>query len=310
MTRLRKLMLEELERRNYSQATARCYLREVAEFAHYFHCPPDQLGPEHIRKYQAHLFRQKKLAPSSVTQHLAALRFFFVKALKKPWSAAETPYPKMGLRLPTVLSPEEVARLINSAPNSFYRTILMTLYGTGARCAEVARLKVLDIDSSRMVVHIQGGKGRKDRLWAAAHNAHSGPYSSAASTHPEPKTAFTFPRCANHTMAPQADFHQLGWAKGPWKLVWKTWSLKGGSARIPLFSTGGLAEQLGTREYCADRFFRRKLNRWLSEIKTLWPECPAAVSKDRHILVLNSSKKNPAVSCGKPSGSISLPTGQ
>jgi site-specific recombinase XerD len=69
----------------------------------------------------------------------------------------------MGLRLPTVLSPEEVARLINSAPNSFYRTILMTLYGTGARCAEVARLKVLDIDSSRMVVHIQGGKGRKDR---------------------------------------------------------------------------------------------------------------------------------------------------
>ena len=163
MTRLRKLMLEELERRNYSPGTARCYLREVAEFAHYFHCPPDQLGPEHIRKYQAHLFRQKKLAPSSVTQHLAALRFFFVKALKKPWSAAETPYPKMGLRLPTVLSPEEVARLINSAPNSFYRTILMTLYGTGARCAEVARLKVLDIDSSRMVVHIQGGKGRKDR---------------------------------------------------------------------------------------------------------------------------------------------------
>lgn len=93
-------------------------------------------------------------------------------------------------------------------------------------------------------------------------------------------------------------------------LVWKTWSLKGSSARIPLFSTEGLAEQLGTREYCADRFFRRKLNRWLSEIKTLWPECPAAVSKDRHILVLNSSKKNPAVSCGKPSGSISLPTGE
>ena len=57
MTRLRKLMLEELERRNYSPGTARCYLREVAEFAHYFHCPPDQLGPEHIRKYQAHLFR-------------------------------------------------------------------------------------------------------------------------------------------------------------------------------------------------------------------------------------------------------------
>lgn len=77
----------------------------------------------------------------------------------------------------------------------------------------------------------------------------------------------------------------------------------------PLFSTGGLADQLGTREYCADRFFRRKLNRWLSEIKTLWPECPATVSKDGHILVLYSSKKNPAISCGKFSGSISFSTG-
>jgi integrase/recombinase XerD len=163
MTRLRQLMLEELERRNYSPLTARSYLREVADFARYFHRPPDQLPPEHIRQYQAHLFRHKKLSPVSVTQHLAALRFFFVKALRRPWTVAETPYPKVGLRLPTVLSQEEVTRLINSAPTPFYRTILMTLYGTGARRAELARLKVRDIDSQRMVVHIQGGKGRKDR---------------------------------------------------------------------------------------------------------------------------------------------------
>ena len=169
MTRLRKLMLEELERRNYSQATARCYLREVAEFAHYFHCPPDQLGPEHIREYQAHLFRQRKLAPSSVTQRLAALRFFFTKTLKRSWSVAETPYPKKVQHLPSVLSQEEVSQLINAAPNPFYRILLMTLYATGARRNELARLKVSDIDSQRMVVHIQGGKGRKDRLWAAAH---------------------------------------------------------------------------------------------------------------------------------------------
>jgi integrase/recombinase XerD len=163
MTRLRQLMLEELERRNYSPQTARSYLREVADFARYFHRPPDQLRPEHIRQYQAHLFRDKKLSPVSVTQHLAALRFFFVKTLNKPWSVGETPYPKVGLRLPAVLSPKEVARLIDSAPTPFYRTILMTLYGTGARRAEVARLKVRDIDSQRMIVHIQGGKGRKDR---------------------------------------------------------------------------------------------------------------------------------------------------
>ena len=116
MTRLRQTMLEELERRNYSPDTTRCYLRAVTEFAHYFHRPPDQLGPEHIRQYQAHLFRQRKLAAGTVTQHLAALRFFFVKTLQKPWSAAETPYPKMGLRLPTVLSQEEVARLITPHP--------------------------------------------------------------------------------------------------------------------------------------------------------------------------------------------------
>ena len=124
MTRLRQLMLEELERRNYSPETARGYLREVADFARYFRRPPDQLRPEHIRQYQAHLFRHKKLSPGSVSQHLAALRFFFVKTLRRPWTVAETPYPKVGHRLPTVLSQEEVTRLINSAPTPFYRTRL------------------------------------------------------------------------------------------------------------------------------------------------------------------------------------------
>jgi hypothetical protein len=109
------------------------------------------------------LFRQRKLAPSSVTQRLAALRFFFIKTLKRRWSVAETPYPKQARHLPTVLSQEEVARLINAAPTPFYRILLMTLYATGARRAELARLKVSDIDSQRMVVHIQGGKGRQDR---------------------------------------------------------------------------------------------------------------------------------------------------
>lgn len=78
-------------------------------------------------------------------------------------------------------------------------------------------------------------------------------------------------------------------------LVWKTWSLNSHPVRIPLFSTGGLADQLGTRQYCSDRFFRRKLNQWLAEIKTLWPQCPAALSKDGLTLALRSSKKNPAI---------------
>jgi hypothetical protein len=78
-------------------------------------------------------------------------------------------------------------------------------------------------------------------------------------------------------------------------LVWRTWSINGHAVQIPLFASGGLADQLGSREYCADRFFRRKLNQWLAEIKILWPECPAALSKDGLTLVLHSSKKNPAI---------------
>ncbi len=163
MTRLRKMMLEELERRNYSQATTRCYLRAVADFARYFHRSPDQLRPEHVREYQAYLFRERKLDAGTVTQQVAALRFFFLKTLKQRWTLDETPYPKKVRRLPTVLSQEEVAQLINAAPTPFYRILLMTLYATGARCAEVARLQVGDIDSPRRVIHIRGGKGRVDR---------------------------------------------------------------------------------------------------------------------------------------------------
>src|ERR1700726_4289033 len=121
MTHLRKIMLEELERRNYAQATIDCYLRAVAEFSLHFYCPPNQLGPEHIRQYQAHLFGQRKLTPSTVTQRLAALRFFYIKTLRKPWSIAETPYPKKEFHLPTILSQEEVALLIDSAEQPFHR---------------------------------------------------------------------------------------------------------------------------------------------------------------------------------------------
>jgi site-specific recombinase XerD len=103
------------------------------------------------------------LSPSTVTQRLAALRFFYCKTLKKAWSSAETPYPKKVIHLPTILSQEEVAQLIDAALTPYHRTLLMTLYATGARRAELTHLKVSDVDSKRMVIRIQGGKGRKDR---------------------------------------------------------------------------------------------------------------------------------------------------
>src|SRR6266436_4822363 len=109
------MMLEELQLRNYAQNTIRHYLRAVEDFARRFRCSPDRLGPRHIREYQAELFQKRKLSANSVRQHLAALRFFYIKTLRRAWSLAETPYPKKTRRLPTVLSREEVTQLIHAA---------------------------------------------------------------------------------------------------------------------------------------------------------------------------------------------------
>src|ERR1700716_3078318 len=157
------MMLEDLQRRNYAETTINSYIRIVEDFSQRFHRPPDRLGPQQIREYQAELFKKRKLAPSTVTVYLAALRFFYTKTLKRGWSVAETPYPKRAEHIPSIMSQEEVARLIDAARTPFHRTLLMTLYATGVRRAELTHLKISDVDSQRMVVHVQGGKGRKDR---------------------------------------------------------------------------------------------------------------------------------------------------
>jgi site-specific recombinase XerD len=151
---MRKMMLEELQRRNYAQNTIRHYIRTVEDFARRFRCAPDRLGPRQIREYQAELFQKRKLSANSVGQHLAALRFFYIKTLRRTWSLADTPYPKKTRHLPTILSPEEVAQLLHAARNPGERILLMALYASGARNAELTHLKVSDIDSQRMVVHM------------------------------------------------------------------------------------------------------------------------------------------------------------
>ncbi len=163
MTRLRKTMLEELQRRNLSKITTRIYLHAVEEFSLYFNQSPDQLGLEHIREYQAHLFADRKLDAISVAQQLTALRFFFLKTLKRPWRAEDMPMPKRPIRLPQVLSREEVERLIQCAGSPLHRIWLLILYGIGMRREELVRLQVSDIDSARMLIHIRQGKGKKDR---------------------------------------------------------------------------------------------------------------------------------------------------
>jgi len=128
VTPLRQMMADELVRRNYSEATARAYLRSVAGFAKHFNRRPDQLSPEHVREYAAHLFEVRQLSSSAVSQHVAALRFFYVKTLRRAWIVEDTPYPKKEKSLPLVLSVEEVDRLIDAADTPYHRTLLMTAY--------------------------------------------------------------------------------------------------------------------------------------------------------------------------------------
>jgi integrase/recombinase XerD len=162
VTHLRQ-MLDELERRNYSPNTVRSYLHAVEEFARHFRRSPEQLGPDHVREYQVHLFRDRKLWARTIAGQTAALRFLFVKTLRRPYLPDALPFPKHSKRLPTVLSQEEVARLIDATGNLMHRAMVMTLYATGVRRAELCRLKVADIDSARMVLHIHEGKGGRDR---------------------------------------------------------------------------------------------------------------------------------------------------
>ena len=166
MTPLRQRMLQELQRRNYSPSTIRGYLNAVSQFAEYFHRSPEQLGPEHLRRYQRYLLQERKLAPSTVEMRISALRFLYKRTLKrKDLAFDDLIFPKVPHKLPTVLSQEEVVRLIDAAPNRLYRILLVLLYATGARRAEAARIKVEDIDSQRMVIHIRQGMRINGWLW-------------------------------------------------------------------------------------------------------------------------------------------------
>ena len=164
MTHCRRIMLEELQRRNFSPTTIRSYLYAVERFARHFKCRPDRLNHTHLRSYQAHLLRTGQLQPKTVRLHVSALRCFFVKTLRRRYLLDDTPYPKAPQRLPLILSVEEMARLIDAADGLYHRTMLMVLYSTGIRSAELLQLQVADIDRRRMLIHIRQGKGGRDRF--------------------------------------------------------------------------------------------------------------------------------------------------
>jgi integrase/recombinase XerD len=163
VTRCRQIMLEELQRRNFAPTTISTYLHAVEQFARHFKCRPERLNQTHFRSYQAYLLRERKMRPLTVRLHVAALRFFFVKTLKRRYLLDDTPYPKAPRQLPRILSVEEMARVIDAADSRSHRTMFMVLYSTGMRNAELRHLQVGDIDSRRMLIHIQRGKGGRDR---------------------------------------------------------------------------------------------------------------------------------------------------
>jgi integrase/recombinase XerD len=164
MTVLRQRMTEDMQVRNLSPHTQASYLQQVSLFARHFRTSPDALTPEHIRAYQIYLANEKKLATNSIHTAVAALRFLYRVTLKKEWDfGEEIPLPKKPQKLPVVLSPEEVVHFLNCIDCRKHRVILTTCYAAGLRISEAVRLKVTAIDSARMVVRVEQGKGRKDR---------------------------------------------------------------------------------------------------------------------------------------------------
>jgi integrase/recombinase XerD len=163
VTKLLQRLHDELVRRQYSPITVRSYVRIVEHFRHQTGGRLDRLGPDAIRQYHVSLLKEGRVSVETVVTHVCALRFFCRHVLRRRNVYEDLPYPKRRVRLPVVLSPEEVQRLIAGAKNLYHRTILLTLYGAGLRRAELCDLQVRNIDSQRMMLRVERGKGGRDR---------------------------------------------------------------------------------------------------------------------------------------------------
>ena len=149
--------------RNFAPNTMLCYLKQVSYFARHFSRSPDRLGPEEIRSYQIYLAKERKVGISSRTVAVSALRFLYHVTLKQDRIIEVIPFPKQEYQLPVILSPEEVLRLLEAAPSFSHHVIFSTMYGTGLRVSETLHLQVPDLDSQRMMIRIEQGKGHRDR---------------------------------------------------------------------------------------------------------------------------------------------------
>lgn len=162
MSPLRRRMIEDMTIRKFAPKTQSSYIRAVKNFTVFLGRSPDQASAEDLRRYQLHL-ASSGVATPSLNATVTALRFLFAVTLGRSELTERMPFVREPRKLPVVLSPEEVARFLEAAPGLKYRAALSVAYGAGLRAAEIISLKITDIDSTRMVIRVEQGKGRKDR---------------------------------------------------------------------------------------------------------------------------------------------------
>jgi site-specific recombinase XerD len=163
MTTLRQRMIEDMRIRNFATTTQRSYVHYVAEFAKYFRRSPDQLDLEAVRQYQLYLTQERKLSPQSINTFVSAVQFLFLVTLEMPWVKEDFPRARVPEKLPVVPSPEEVQVFFDHVNGLENRVVLLTCYGSGLRISEAISLKLSDVDSKRMLIRVEHGKGGKDR---------------------------------------------------------------------------------------------------------------------------------------------------
>jgi integrase/recombinase XerD len=163
MTNLRTKMKEEMVLVGLAASTQAIYLKAVVNLHEHYKKSPAKLSETEIRQYLLHLLQEKKLAPNTYNTHIYALRFFYCITLRKPLHKLELPTTKVIYKLPSILSLEEVQRIIKATSNIKHRALLMVIYGAGLRVSEALNLRMADIDSERMTLHIRDCKNRKER---------------------------------------------------------------------------------------------------------------------------------------------------
>jgi site-specific recombinase XerD len=163
MGTLRDQMQADLHLKGITPRTQKDYLREVSNLAKYFNKSPEELGEKEIKEYLVHLLKDRKLSGGTYKYYVSGIKFLYRTTLKREGVVDAIQYPKSRRKLPVVLDLSEVEALFSVTENLKHKAILMITYSSGLRISEAARLKITDIDSKRMMVRVQQGKGGKDR---------------------------------------------------------------------------------------------------------------------------------------------------